>query len=216
MPYLHLLGTLQSVQLAGLVAPGPNVLIVTQAALSDGRRTGMWVALGLAVCAIIWSSAAMLGIDTVASRHPEAYDAVRLIGCGYLIYIGLRMVRSAGTSDQTETIAPAAGWPAFRLGLLTSLSNPKAMLFFVGLFATILPPSLPLWVRLTAVGIIFLNSLTWHCALAWFFSTSRARQTYHRAGPWLDRCSGALFIILGVLIASSLLPDVTPTDSRAN
>ena len=69
-------------------------------------------------------------------------------------------------------------WTAFRLGLFTSLSNPKALLFFAGLFTALLPPTLPLWIRVASVGIIFLDSLGLHSALAWFFSTEGAQQAY--------------------------------------
>ena len=89
-------------------------------------------------------------------------------------------------------------WQAFGLGLLTNLTNPKAVIFFGSNFATLLTPTLPTWVKLAAIGIIVINAAGWHVALACLFSTRRAQQAYRRIQPGVDRVAGASLAFLGL------------------
>ena len=117
----------------------------------------------------------------------------------------LRQSYDITTSTAWSSQPVNTDWTAFRLGLFTSLSNPKALLFFAGLFTALLPPVLPLWIRVASVGIIFLDSLGWHSALAWFFSTEGAQQAYNKAGHWLDRIAGLVLALLGLWLASAAI-----------
>jgi len=85
-----------------------------------------------------------------------------------------------------------------RLGLFTNLTNPKAVIFYGGIFAAFLTPDLPTWVRLAAIGVIVINSTGWHVAMACLFSTGRARQVYDRLKPWIDRLAGSALAFLGL------------------
>ena len=204
MEYLSILGSLLVVHLLALISPGPNVLIVTQTAMHRTRRAGVVTASGLAVAASIWSAAALFGLAAVFAGTPWLYNGLRIVGGVYLFYLGMGMLRHSYDSEAvTFRCAPVTtDWTAFRLGLFTSLSNPKALLFFAGLFTALLPPTLPLWIRVASVGIIFLDSLGWHSALAYFFSTEGARQAYNKAGRWLDRIAGLVLALLGLWLAS--------------
>jgi threonine efflux protein len=203
---LTVLPTLWFVHLLALASPGPNVLIVTQTALRETRRQGLIVALGLAVAGTVWATAAVIGLEAALTASPTAYTVLCLAGSAYLCFIGLKMIRpNKGARQQTGSSPTISDTGAFRLGLLTSFANPKALLFFAGLFTAILPPSLPSWIRIASIGIIFLDSLSWHAALAWFFSTNRAQRKYHAVGPWIDRVAGVLFVVLGVWLATSVI-----------
>lgn len=207
MEYLSILGSLLVVHLFALISPGPNVLIVTQTAMHQTRRAGVVAALGLAVAASIWSTAALVGLSAVLAGTPWLYNGLRIAGGLYLCFLGIGMLRHPYDTEAITSRCPPINtdWTAFRLGLFTSLSNPKALLFFAGLFTALLPPTLPFWIRVASVGIIFLDSLGWHSALAWFFSTEGARQTYNKAGHWLDRIAGLVLALLGLWLASAAI-----------
>lgn len=202
--YISVLGGLLVVHILAPITPGPNVLVVTQTAARTTRRAGIVVAIGLAAAAIIWSGAAVIGLEAALHGHRWIYVGISFAGSGYLCLIGLRMIRGT-RSDLLRSIAatPSSDLQAFRLGLLTSLSNPKAMLFFAGLFTALLPPTLPDWIRFAAIGVIFLDSLCWHVGLALFFSTRRTQRFYDRFGVWLDRLAGGMLILIGIWLAIS-------------
>jgi RhtB (resistance to homoserine/threonine) family protein len=195
------LGGIFAVHVAAIASPGPNVLIVTQTAMSRTRRAGVAAALGIAAGAAVWSGSVVLGLSALLARFAWLHGALRLLGGLYLVYLGIRLWRAAAeplAAGGGPGAASATDWPAFRRGLLTNLTNPKAALFYGGVFAAFLAPDLPAWVPPAAVALIFVNSAAWHGALAWLFSTPRAQRAYARLKRWIDRGSGAALGALGL------------------
>src|SRR5262245_33378704 len=127
------LGSVVAVHVLAMVSPGPNVLIVTQTAMSQARRAGVCVALGIAAGAGLLSSAALAGLSVVLTRFASLHTALKLAGGIYLIYLGIRLWRAARSPvafSPSPTGLAATEWRAFRLGLATNLTNPKALLFY--------------------------------------------------------------------------------------
>lgn len=83
--------------------------------------------------------------------------------------------------------AARAARQAFRLGLLTNLTNPKGLVFYGSLFAALLGPDLRPWVKVAAFAIIVANATLWHAALACFFATEGAQRLYRRVKGSIDR-----------------------------
>ncbi|MGH8700836.1 MAG: LysE family transporter [Burkholderiales bacterium] len=201
MNYWVVLGSILAVHVLAIISPGPNVLIVTQTAISRTRRAGVFTALGIATGAAVWSSAALLGLNVLFAHFGWLYTGVKLLGGMYLLYLGIKLWRTAdqplGSSVRHGATARTDG-QAFRLGLLTNLTNPKAAIFYGSVFAALLTPDLPAWVNVAAVGVIVVNSVAWHVALACLFSTRRAQQVYGRIKRWIDRFAGTVLALLGV------------------
>lgn len=65
-------------------------------------------------------------------------------------------------------------WSSFRVGLMTNLTNPQSLVFFGSIFANLLPQQGPMWVRVTAVGIIAINAIWWYCLDFHFGKTGKA------------------------------------------
>ena len=201
MSYLGVLGTVLAVHALAMVSPGPNVLVVTQTAASETRRAGVFAALGIAAAAALLSSAALLGLSVVPTRLAWLHTMLGVVGGGYLLYLGVRLWRAADSPAAFSSAASGVArtdWRAFRLGLATNLTNPKALLFYGSVFSALLAPDAPPWIKLAAVGIIAVNSTAFHVALACLFSTPRAQAGYQRIKPWVDRIAGAGLAALGV------------------
>jgi len=201
MNYAIVLGSIFAVHVLAIISPGQNVLIVSQTAMGRGRRAGVAVALGIATGAGIWSTAANLGLTVVFAHFVWFYSGLMLAGGIYLLYLGIALWRAADhplAPSARQAAAVHSDWHAFRLGLFTNLTNPKAVIFYGGIFAAFLTPDLPTWVRLAAIGVIVINSTGWHVAMACLFSTERAQQVYKRLKPWIDRLAGSVLGILGM------------------
>lgn len=192
------------VHLAAMISPGPNVLQVTRTAMAESRRAGLYVALGVATASAVWSGSATLGLALVFAHVSFAYDAIRILGGIYLVYLGVQTIRSATSpvSAGTSGVATSAG-RAWRRGVLTNLSNPKAAVFFGSVFATLLPTEASAIHRSAAVAVIVVNAVVWHCLLAVVFSTPRAQAAYLRAKRWIDRVAGAVMAGFGLNFAGS-------------
>ena len=209
MRYAVVLSSIFAVHLLALISPGPNNLVVMQAAMGRHRRAGIATALGIASCSILWSSAALIGLNVVFAYFAWIYSGLKLLGGTYLIYLGIKMWR--GADRPMDLCLPQntpiyTHWQAYRLGALTTLTNPKAAIFFGSFFTALLPPASPLWVKLAVIGIVCFDSTVWHVSLAYFFSTRVVQQIYGRIKPWADRIAGTALTFLGLRLILAKLP----------
>jgi threonine efflux protein len=188
---------------AALLTPGANVLLVSQLAASGNRRSASYAALGVAMGAVIWSSAAVLGISALFAAFPAARLSLQVAGAVYLLHVAVRLWRSreaaAGGSRSLAAI------PAIRAGLLTNLSNPKSALFFGSVFSAALPADPSAWVLAAAVALVVVNALCWHLLLAFLFSRKSVQAGYAAQRGLFSRMSGAVVGALGLsLLVASL------------
>jgi threonine/homoserine/homoserine lactone efflux protein len=87
------------------IVPGPDMAVVARAALVGGRRSAGQTAVGVVCGLLVWGLLAVGGLAAVLAASGEAYAAVRIVGAGYLIWLGLRMLWQS---------APRRGHPARR------------------------------------------------------------------------------------------------------
>lgn len=193
------------VHVAAMASPGPNVLVVIRTAIAESRRAGLFCAAGVATGSAIWAGGAALGLGLVIANLPIAYDALRVLGGLYLVYLGVRTARSVAGWEAPPGVQPrASGRRAWRRGLLTNLSNPKAAVFFTSVFATLLPADSSLALRIAAVAVIVVDALLWHALLAIVLSSPPAQARYLRARRRIDGVAGVVMIAFGLRLATDL------------
>lgn len=196
---------LAGVWCVAVLLPGPNFVLVTQKALNQSRREALAAALGVAVGAVIWALAALLGMQTLFVLTPWLYTGLRWLGGAYLVYLGVRALRSSlrppyqhresGDIPATPRTHSAG---SFRMGLLTSFSNPKTAAFFGCMFAALLPPDWPLWACSLALVEILAISLAWYGAVACCLAHPLIRSGYLACRRLLDLMTGGVFTSLGL------------------
>lgn len=197
MSYLPTLAALAAVHIAANANPGPNMLLVSQVAASRSRADGLKAALGLTTGAAIWAIAAALGLGML-SYLDWLQGLLRLAGGAYLIYLGAQIWSKAALARTPPWLRAEAGWRSFRMGVTTNLANPLSLVFFTGIFAALLPPELPAWVRAAAVAVIAVDALLCYVGLALAFSLPPARRAYRRAQRWIDRVTGGILALFGL------------------
>ena len=201
---LSALAALFFVHLLVVASPGPAFFAVSRTAISSSRAAGITAAGGLATGALIWAIATMFGLDVLFARAPWLYDAMRLGGAAYLIYLGVGMLRSAwrGERMKNDAVGPS-GNRAFLRSLGVQLSNPKAAVFFGSIFVTLLPAAAPLWVKGGALAILGINEFGFYGLVAVVLSAPRAQRIYSNAKRGLDALFGGFLTALGVKLALS-------------
>ena len=198
------LAALFVVHLLVVASPGPAFLAVSRTAISTSRSAGIIAAGGLATGALIWAIATMFGLDVLFAKAPWLYDALRLGGAAYLIYLGVGMLRSAwrGERMKSDGVGPS-GNRTFLRALGVQLSNPKAAVFFGSIFVTLLPAAAPLWVKCGALAILGINEFGFYGLVAVVLSAPRAQRIYGNAKRALDALFGGFLTVLGVKLALS-------------
>lgn len=125
-----------------VLTPGPNLLYLVSRTLCQGRVAGLVSLAGTTTGFVVHILAASLGLSAVFLAVPVAYDALRWAGAAYLVYLAFDSVRSgAGGLFAPRTLPTAAPAKLFRMGLLTSILNPKVALFYLALFPQFIDPS---------------------------------------------------------------------------
>ncbi|MBP5856623.1 LysE family transporter [Marivibrio halodurans] len=193
---------------AAALVPGPDFLAIARASIGGGHRHGLACVVGVLCGTAAWGAAGVLGVSALFVAAPWLYLGFKVVGGGYLILVGLQLLRGALWGGTTAAGAPsvaargdATAWRSFTRGLAANLSNPKTAIFVASIFATILPPSPSAALALSTVGVTTGVSLLWYAAVACFLSTPTVRRAYQRAWRWLAGIAGGLFILFGARLA---------------
>jgi threonine/homoserine/homoserine lactone efflux protein len=199
------LAALFVIHLLVVASPGPAFLAVSRTAISSSRTAGVTAAAAMATGALIWAVATLFGLHILFAKAPWLYDAMRLGGAAYLIYLGIGMLRSAWRGERmaNHDVAPTAGHRTFLRSLGVQLSNPKAAVFFGSIFVALLPAEAPLWVKGAALAILGVNEFGFYALVAVVLSTPRAQRIYGNAKRGLDALFGGFLTVLGLKLALS-------------
>lgn len=183
-----------------LVSPGPNFLVITQAAISESRRHAIYTGFGVASGSAVLATAAATGMGLLLANFAWAHRIMQVLGGAYLLYIGVKIWRSARQPlpEKMALTKMRSLGAAYRYGALTNLTNPKAMVFFTTIFATLIGPALPAWLKAASVVEIFCISLSWNVVLATLFSRGAIQAQYRRAKTAISRMTGGLLSAFGV------------------
>ena len=197
------LAAFAAVHLLVAASPGPAFLAVSRTAIGTSRTAGLIAAAAMATGALVWAVATFFGLHLLFAQAPWLYDALRLGGAAYLMYLGIGMLRDAwrGGGDAAGSVqfAPARG--TYLRCLAVQLSNPKAAVFFGSIFVTLLPADAPLWLKGAALAILAMNEFGWYALVALVLSAPRVRRIYGAAKRGLDTLFGGFLTALGVKLA---------------
>lgn len=189
--------------LMAAVSPGPAVLMAARTGVAEGMRAGVFVALGIGVGAVVWAAAALLGLAVLFEIAPAALWTLRLVGGAYLVWLAVKLWRSADMPLSEAAVAPRSPFAAFRRGLGTQLANPKPAVMFSAIFLGTVPETAGWPIRLALLLVVFLNETLWNIIVARIFSLGPSRRAYLGLKGWIDRAFGGALALLGVKIASS-------------
>ncbi len=173
---LSVLATIWLLHMAALVIPGANVLLVSHLSASGSFRSAAAATLGITAGAAVWASTAVLGVGALFVAFPTVRLLLQVVGAVYLLYVALGLWRSGGPGSITagEPTVSMSTAKAFRLGVLTNLTNPKVALFFGSVFSASLPAHPSALLLCAAVALVIAST---HCGGTFFSPTcSPARQ----------------------------------------
>lgn len=191
--------------LMAAISPGPAVLMAARTGVTEGLRTGTFLAFGIGAGAVIWAMAALFGLAIVFQVAPALLWILKIVGGLYLLHMAWGMWRDAAKPlDMTQTgRLPRTALSAFKLGLITQLANPKPAVLFSAIFIGTVPPQTPLWVYAALLTVVFLNEALWNILVARIFSFDRTRAGYINLKTIIDRAFGGMLAILGLKIAAT-------------
>ncbi|KND58138.1 L-lysine permease [Candidatus Paraburkholderia schumanniana] len=186
------------------VAPGPDNLQVLARGISQGRLAGVVAAFGFAFGVIFHTTLAALGIAALLRSSPMAFQAVKLAGAAYLVWIGIKALRSHGLATAHERPSQSLS-TVFRQSVIGNMLNPKVTLFFIVFLPQFVDPhgTQSVMSQMFELGGVFMLQTIVVFSMfgigAGIIGAWLKRRP--RVGLWLDRLAGVTFIALGIRVA---------------
>lgn len=209
IPYeLTLLTALAGAFIVLIISPGPNFLVITQLSCSQSRQQGICAGLGVASGSIIWALLAVTGLGLMFQQLPWLQPGLQLLGGLYLSWLGIKSLRNAGNPPaprDIQALGIGSLSRAYRFGLLTNLTNPKALAFYTSVFTSVAAPGLPMWVRSAGVSIIAVLAISWFVLLATLFSIPAIQARYQRMKKAIDIITGLFMVGFGLRLLVGLI-----------
>jgi threonine/homoserine/homoserine lactone efflux protein len=187
----------------GAMSPGPSFIMVARTSLAGSRTDGIAAAFGMGAGAVLFSIAALLGLQAVLNAVPSFYTVIKVLGGIYLLYLGYLIWRGANepvslSEMQRESNGRRTLRRSFLLGLATQVSNPKTAIVYAGIFASLLPRELPAPVIAGLPLLVFVIETGWYSTVAVALSAPSPRATYLRSKSRIDRVAGGVMTALGI------------------
>ena len=186
--------------IAAQLAPGPNLVAVAATALAEGRAKALFVVTGIASGMLIWSAATALGLTAMLTANPLSLTLLRLVGGGYLLWLGVKALRATLAGQPVELMARDHSLTARRAwarGLTVVLTNPKAGLMWAAVATYLFGAGLSAAQVFAFAPLGALSGLIVYGFYAWLFSTRHAGSTYARAARGFNAVFATAFGAMG-------------------
>ncbi len=193
-----------------IVAPGPDMALVTRNALTLGRRAAYLTSFGTCTGLLVHGAAATVGLSAIVATSALAFEIVKIAGAIYLALLGIltlrdvwRSRRRRGDNEDEQLGSPSEvgtstlRMPPFRQGVLTNVLNPKVAIFFLSFLPQFIPAGQPVATTTLVLSAIFIAmTLAWLVAYASavllvrrFFLRSAVRR-------FLETVTGSVLLLL--------------------
>jgi threonine/homoserine/homoserine lactone efflux protein len=186
-----------------IATPGPGVMLTITNAARFGARRSFAGILGISLGGALMATVSATGVGLLLATSPRAFTALQYAGAAYLIWLGVKLWRSAPRAAEPGTVAePSAGERRFMEALALQVTNPQAIVFFVAVFPQFVDPEaarIPQFMALIACWALLVVAI--HSAYA--LAASRAAGLLNRPGArgMLQRAGGMAFMAFGVALA---------------
>lgn len=187
------------------LVPGPDMMFILANGISSGPRGGVVAAVGMSTGVAVHTVAAALGLTAVFQAVPAALEVVRIAGIAFLLYLAVQSFRSAALPDVRAAPSRSMG-RIYALAVLTNVSNPKVILFYLAFVPQFVSTDAP-WpvpVQLLALGGVLLAVGICVDAAVGLASGGLSNLLLRRPRieRWLDRAAGVLFGGLALRLAT--------------
>lgn len=197
MDHILVLFSVFAVFIPALVLPGPDFVAVVRSSMTYGTRAGLLTTLGVTMGLCLYATLSLVGLSAILVKYQWLTWAVRMLGGSYLIYLGIKLLRTKPRQIELDQAARPAGKRAILFGFLVTLTNPKAIVLFASVFATAVTASTPTWLMGVMIALVGASSLTWYSCVSVFMSSAPVMRRFQRARHWIERAAGVCFIGLG-------------------
>ena len=191
------------IHLVALVSPGPDFVVVCRNSFLYSRTIGIYTAVGFGLGICVHISYAVFGLSWLIANNELIFTVIQYLGAFYLMLIGIQSMRSFQSQIGQETTTASSRispFRAVRIGFITNVLNPKATLFFLGLFSTMLNPTVGELTLVVIAVLLVVTTILWFSLVALLISHMRFTTVLKRYEKTAHQFFGVLLIGIGVII----------------
>jgi threonine/homoserine/homoserine lactone efflux protein len=168
--------------------------VVVKNTIRGGRTQGVLTGLGHGIGVGIYAFGAVVGVSTVVAARPALQRGIEWVGAAFLLWMGIQVLRRAGTGGFGSDAGGALGRHGFVEGFLVAFLNPKIAVFFLALLGSFLPVNAGFGERAGVAALAMGIDASWYMFAAALLAGTGAADWLRRHGVWVDRALGVLLV----------------------
>lgn len=185
------------------ISPGPGLAAILSRSLVSGKGAGFLVVTGLVLADFLFLGLAIFGLSKIASVLGPFFQVIKYAAAAYLIWLGYKTIRGAGTPLHLKEAAPSSPVKDIALGVFVTLGNPKAILFYSAFLPTFFDvTALDFSSYLIVCGIIVVTSYSAYGIYMAVIGRSRHILMSSRRQKRIEQGIGAILFGSGIAVAS--------------
>lgn len=186
-------------------SPGPATLSIAGTTMNTGRRAGVLFSLGILAGSATWGLAAAAGLSAVMQANAWVFEVLRYCGAGYLLFLALKSLRSALSSNALvqQRAYTGSAWMIFTKGALIHLTNPKAILSWASIYSLVLQPGAGSGAVFGLFAFLYSGSILVFVGYAFLFSSSKVVAVYARLRRWFEFVFAGFFGVASLKILTA-------------
>jgi threonine/homoserine/homoserine lactone efflux protein len=193
-----------SASLVLIFTPGPDILYVMSRGIAQGRQAALAAAAGFSLGNIVHTTFAVVGLSALLASSATAFQMVKYAGAIYLVYLGIKMIRSTSALAPNQTKRPLSLWVIFRQSIVANVLNPKVAIFFLAFFPQFIEETRGgVALQMLCLGGIFVVLTFLGFGLVGYGSGAIGAwlQAKPRIGGRIGKLAGSVLILLGLRLA---------------
>ncbi|MFT5295666.1 MAG: threonine/homoserine/homoserine lactone efflux protein [Colwellia sp.] len=184
------------------IVPGPAVFAIIARSFSSGKLQAFYMTVGIVLGDYIFIVLALFGLSALAEIMGTAFFIIKYLSAGYLIWLGVKLLRTSTDSVNIEASKNSSLISNFLTGLFITLGNPKAILFYIGFFPAFINVS---EVTFYDTGLIMLAATLAFGSvnMCYAFLAEKAKNTFKspNASSVINKTAGTIMVSTGILVA---------------
>lgn len=183
------------------ITPGTDTMYIVSRSVSQGKKAGIYSVLGISTGSLVHTFLAAIGLSVILTTSVVLFTVVKIIGAGYLVYLGVRMIMQKSSNLKLKDIKSMPFKKIYTQGLLTNVTNPKVALFFISFLPQFISGDnsygpLPFII----LGLTFVLTGTVWCLLVAIFASFATKKLRNNSKVEfiLNKITGVIFIGLGL------------------
>lgn len=192
-------------------SPGPDYIIVTRQSIRSGRAAALFTSLGIAFGILIHCFAAMTGLTYIISSNPFIFLCLKIIASCYLAYLGFISIFNSDIKEDSHMESPVSTSDylySFRMGFITNVLNPKAILFFITVFSIVLDSSTSLILLSLYGAYMSLATFAWFAFISYLFTNQEIVKKYGQFSSKFEKILGCILLLIASQILLYEIPNI--------